>query len=97
MKQEKTHGKITDSGVYVKFEDEKQKLRMSGGAWSIKIAEIEGRDLRQLVFITSKAHYKLDPQVMLDKGFERVLGGERKWVVPLKHWEVVTHDTTRKT
>ena len=84
------HGKIVD-GTYIKHEDEKQIMRMSGGSWSIKLDELT-KDVKQILYITEKGKYRIDIDIAMARGFERPFetknGLENKLIVPLKHWEI---------
>lgn len=89
------HG-IINHNIYYKKEREKDQLRMGGGAWSINIKEVDFTKIDFIVYQTEKARYVLSTANALAHGFERVLGGEDKLVVPLKHWRVTDNDTIRK-
>lgn len=79
---------IIKDGVYRKLENEKQKLRIGGGSWTINMDEIFGRKIREIVYQTPKAIYSISLEMAIEKGFNRNLGGENKLVVPLKYWKV---------
>ena len=83
-----SYGKVVDD-VYIKYEDEKQILRMGGGSWSIKLDEINGL-VKEIVYITNKAKYKIDKETAIAKGFIRNMSTngviESKLIVPIKHW-----------
>lgn len=86
------------NGIYHKFEDEKQKLRMSGGSWSINLQDIvaardKGQFVRVVEYETDKAIYRIDFVTATQRGFRVMLGGEAKLVVPLKHWSVISKET----
>jgi hypothetical protein len=74
--------------VYTKKERESQKLRLFGGAWTINLQEIEGKEIEKIVYITNKESYSISYADAVDKGFVRVLGGESKLVVPIKYWSI---------
>ena len=84
-----SYGKVVD-GVYIKSEDEKQILRMGGGSWSIKLDEINGL-VKEIIYITNKAKYKIDKETAIAKGFIRNMSTkgiiESKLIVPIRHWE----------
>jgi hypothetical protein len=84
------YGKIIDS-TYVKFEDERQKLRMGGISWSIKLNEIT-KQVKDILYITKKFKYRININTALQKGFLREFstGGvvEEKLIVPLKFWQL---------
>ena len=83
-----SYGKVVD-GVYIKSEDEKQILRMGGGSWSIKLDEINGL-VKEIIYITNKARYKIDKETAIAKGFIRNMSTkgiiESKLIVPIRHW-----------
>lgn len=78
------HGVIKDDN-YVKFEDEKEMLRIADGSWTIKIKELT-KDVRYIIYITDKARYGISRAKAEQNGFVRRLGNEEKLVVPLKFW-----------
>ena len=82
-------GKIVGKS-YIKNEDEKQRLRMGGGSWSIKLEEV-GDLVEDIIYITNKGKYKIDRDVAVAKGFIRNMSTdgviESKLIVPIKHWE----------
>ena len=84
-----SYGKIVGN-TYIKNEDEKQKLRMGGGSWSIKLDEI-GDLVKEIVYITKEAKYRIDRETAIAKGFIRNMSTngviESKLIVPIKHWE----------
>ena len=83
-----SYGKIVGN-TYIKKEDEKQKLRMGGGSWSINLAEIS-EIVKEIVFITSESKYRIDKEIAIAKGFIRSMSTkgviEKKLIVPIKHW-----------
>ena len=85
-----SYGKIIGKS-YIKNEDEKQKLRMGGGSWSIKIDEV-GDVVEQIVYVTNEHKYTIKRDVAIAKGFIRTMLTkgvlENKLIVPIKHWEV---------
>jgi hypothetical protein len=74
--------------VYVKYEKESGKLRMSGGSWSINLADINGKDFDSIKYVTEKSIYEISLEDAFRSGFERVFGGENKLIVPLIKWRV---------
>ena len=84
-----SYGKIVGN-TYIKKEDEKQKLRMGGGSWSINLAEIS-EIVKEIVFITSESKYRIDKEIAIAKGFIRPMSTngviENKLIVPIKHWK----------
>ena len=83
-----SYGKVVGNS-YIKHEDEKQMLRMGGGSWSIKLDEI-GDLVKEIVYITKKAKYRIDRETAIAKGFIRNMSTngviESKLIVPIKHW-----------
>tara|TARA_Y100000593_G_C4294172_1_gene329779 strand:+ start:609 stop:887 length:279 start_codon:yes stop_codon:yes gene_type:complete len=84
-----SYGKIIGS-TYYKNEDEKQRLRMGGGSWSIKIEELLDV-VKDIVYTTEKGIYRINKDYAISRGFIRVMGKdgkvENKLIVPIKHWE----------
>jgi hypothetical protein len=78
---------VLKNGIYTKKEDENQKLRMGGGAWSINLEEIP-KGTQIIEYITPKDRYLIGYDEAMEKGFIRMLGGEKKLIVPLKLWQV---------
>lgn len=82
------YGKIIGKS-YIKNEDEKQKLRMGGGSWSIKLDEISD-SIENIIYITSRGKYTIDKDIAIAKGFIRSMYtdgvAENKLIVPIKHW-----------
>ena len=81
------HGLIQDD-YYFKKESEKDKLRMSGGAWSINLDEIDNQKIAHIVYFTDKYTYRISYDKAFDKGFIRTMAGEKKLIVPIKYWRV---------
>ena len=83
------HGKII-SDTYIKYEDEKQKMRMGGGSWSVKLDELIG-DVKEIVYVTIEGRYKIRMDIAIARGFERSFntknGLENKLIVPIKFWD----------
>ena len=93
------HGKCVefkDKLIYIKNEDESQKLRMAGGGWSINLDELEGyesasrNEITDIHFETDKRVYKISYEKAKEKGWEMILGQlkEKKLVVPLLAWDI---------
>jgi hypothetical protein len=80
------HG-VFMGGTYTKREKESDKLRMGGGSWTINLDELP-KNTQRVRYITEKATYEVEMGVALLQGFERVLGGERKLVLPISKWSV---------
>jgi hypothetical protein len=78
---------IVASGTYIKRENEKNILRMNGGSWTINIDEIDGKNITMVKYITDRYSYWISIEKAISVGFERILGGERKLVVPLVYWQ----------
>jgi len=81
--------------TYVKREKETSLLRIGGGSWTIKLDELEGRDVQHVRFITDAIVYGITIDDAIRFGFERELGGERKLVVPVKHWQLQEREADR--
>ena len=85
-----SYGKVVGN-AYIKNEDEKQMLRMGGGSWSIKLDEV-GDLVKEIIYITKKAKYRIDRETAIAKGFIRNMSTngvmEEKLVVPIKNWDV---------
>ena len=81
------HG-LVDGDIYIKKESEKDKLRMSGGAWTINLDEINNQSIQNIVYFTEKNIYRITYKKAFDKGFVKQLAGELKLIVPLKHWRI---------
>ena len=83
------HGKIVGD-TYIKYEDEKQKMRMCGGAWSIKLDELTD-DVKEILYVTLEGRYKIRMDIAIARGFKRSFntknGLENKLIVPIKFWE----------
>ena len=80
------HGTV-DGGFYVKKESEKDKLRMSGGSWTINLDEINNKDITKIVFFTESYIYRISYSRAQEKGFIKHLAGELKLIVPIKYWK----------
>lgn len=80
----KNHFTIID-GVLTKKEKEKDKLRMGGGSWSINLDEIN-KEPSSIKYITELTTYTISYADARLRGFIRVLGGEKKLIVPIKYW-----------
>ena len=83
-----SYGKVVGD-AYIKNGDENQKLRMGGGSWSINLDEIDDL-VKEIVYITKKAKYRIDRETAIAKGFIRNMSTngviESKLIVPIKHW-----------
>ena len=66
-------------------------LKMGGGSWSINLDEIGSlkgaADIETIQYnLPSGDRYVIDYAKAQEKGFMRILGGEKKLVVPKNHW-----------
>lgn len=86
-------GTIKDR-VLIKYEDEKEKLRMGGGSWTINITDFPIPSWDSVRYITRVDTYEIDGAVALSRGWRRVFGGEEKLVVPVKWWKRKSDDDT---
>lgn len=77
---------VLKDGIYTKSEDEKQKLRMGGGSWSINLDELPA-EATVIEYVTAIDRYTITKEDALRYGFMRMLGGEKKLVVPLSRWQ----------
>lgn len=73
-------------GVYTKKEDESQKLRMGGGSWSINLDELPV-GTKIIEYITPFERYAISMEDAFKHGFTRMLGGEKKLIIPVKCWQ----------
>ncbi len=78
------HATIKDD-VLIKREKEQDKLRIGGGSWSINLDQLPV-SVKSFEYVTSKYTYKIAIEDAYDHGFIRILGGEKKLIVPIKHW-----------
>jgi len=74
--------------VLHKYEKESSKLRIGGGSWTINLTEIGSTYINTFIYETTKATYTISSALAVEKGWEATFKGERKLVVPIKHWEV---------
>ena len=77
---------IVKGDTYYKREHERTKLKMSGGAWPINMAEVND-SVKNIVYKTDKGTYKIEYDKAVKKGFYRSFQGETKLVVPEKERE----------
>jgi len=75
--------------IYYKNEKESDKLKMSGGAWSINLSTFVPQDIDKFIFITHRNTYEINRTDAFDYGFVRVFQGESKLIVPLKKWNII--------
>lgn len=79
--------KLYSDGVCHKFEREKTKLRLYGGSWSINIDKIDISKVKGFVWETSTCMYLISLANAKKYGVYRTFKGERKLVIPIKHWK----------
>lgn len=79
---------ILDGNTLLKKEKESAKLRMGGGSWSINIDLQDLSKIKSIIYQTEKHKYTISTSDAMEHGFMRILGGEKKLVVPIKHWDV---------
>ena len=77
--------------VLIKYEKESSKLRMSGGSWTINVEKFPLAKYHTIRYITRQYVYDIDTEDALSKGFFKNLGGEKKLVVPIKHWRRIEY------
>lgn len=85
MKGDKMRGTVKGR-IYTKYEDENQKLSMGNGSWSINLEELPP-DTELIEYITEDITYVIRRKIAFKHGFVKILGGEKKLVVPLKWWQ----------
>lgn len=91
-------GTLTD-GVYFKKEKESGKIRFCNG-WSINLDEIDlfrTTTVQQIVYATESGVYTISSELAKEKGFVRVMKGERKLIVPLKYWTLCAEKCVPKS
>ena len=74
-------------GVLTKYEKESSKLRMGGGSWTINLDKVSLDFLTKVVYITNRYKYSIHTVDALNKGWIKILGGENKLIIPLRHWK----------
>lgn len=79
------HGKL-ENNIYIKHEDEQQQLRLGGQSWTINL-EVLPEEAILIQYVTPLNIYVISRKDAFKYGFERKLGGERKLIVPIKHWQ----------
>lgn len=77
-----------EMNVLYKRESNDSILRMAGGAWFINFERVDMETIDEFIYTTEDFQYKITREEALQHGFEMMLGGERKWVVSLKYWDV---------
>ncbi len=82
------YGQIEDRH-YRKKEDESQKLLIGGGSWTINLDELQDKEIDEITLITKDYEYNISYVKAFSKGFIRVMQGETKLVVPIKHWNKI--------
>lgn len=78
------HGQLLGE-TWVKHENTKDILRMGGGSWTINLDELPV-GTAEIEYWAEDTVYSISLRDAHDKGFIRIMGGERKLIVPLKHW-----------
>lgn len=81
-----------ENNKMIKMEKESSKLRIGGGSWTINLDKVNLDDINEIEYLTHKSRYNISKDAALSKGFYRTFQGERKLVVPLKHWSEVRHN-----
>lgn len=79
---------VVEGNVLVKYEREKDKLRIGGGSWTINLSELAGNEFDMCRYITESKIYTITRLHANMSGFVRVFKGEQKLVVPIKYWDV---------
>lgn len=79
------HGVLLN-GIYTKKEDDQQQLRMGGNSWSINLHELP-KEATLIEYITPSTSYVISREDAFKYGFIRVLGSEKKLIVPIKRWQ----------
>lgn len=77
---------VLKDGIYTKYEDDQQQLRLGGSSWSINIEELP-IEAQLIEYITPRTSYVVSRKIAFKHGFIKVLGGEKKLIVPLKWWQ----------
>ena len=62
---------IVKGDTYYKREHERTKLKMSGGAWTINMEEVNDK-VKNIVYKTDKGIYKIEYDKAVKKGFYRI-------------------------
>jgi hypothetical protein len=89
------HSYIIDGTLY-KYENEKDRLRMGGGSWSINLDEIGDETVHNIRFKTAKAIYAIDFETANKRGWIMQFGNENKLIVPLRYWTIERENTITK-
>jgi hypothetical protein len=84
-------------GWYYKEEKERSKIRFvkPDGAWSINLTECplsEFIKLKGAKFVTEKGTYTIPSEYAYERGFQRMMKGELKLIIPLKNFALIPHD-----
>lgn len=79
-----SHGQLHGT-TWIKHELKKDILRMGGGSWTINFDELPIGAEKVEYWVGSDV-YTIDLAHAHDHGFIKVMGGERKLIVPLKWW-----------
>lgn len=84
---QQTKRALIEGTTYIKREKEDAKMRMGGGSWTINLMDVPGF-ITHFRYITEKYVYEITAVEAHFKGFERVMQGEPKLIVPIKYWTV---------
>lgn len=79
-----SHGQLKGT-TWIKHEKSKDILRMGGGSWTINLDELPV-GTKDVEYWTGDTVYTISLADAHDHGFIRIMGGERKLIVPLKWW-----------
>ena len=82
------HVMIDNEGLCYKREDELNRLRIGGSSWTINLDEIDIVDVKEFIYSTDVAIYKITRTKALEHGFKAIFQGETKLVVPVKYWSI---------
>lgn len=67
----------------------KQKVpRQYQGSWTLNLDETTNHDFDHIYYFTELFVYRIDKKKAYEKGTFKVLGGEKKLVIPCKHFDV---------
>ncbi len=76
-----------EDGILNKKEDEKQKLKMGGGSWTIPLNRLT-ENISAICYLTEVGKYCISKEIALSSGFVRKFKDEEKLVVPIKNWNL---------
>jgi hypothetical protein len=83
-----THVMIDNEGLCYKKEDELNRLRIGGSSWTINLDEVDIVDVKEFVYSTDQAVYRISRARALEYGFKAMFKGETKLVVPVRYWDI---------